>query len=108
MVHVRKEYGDILTRRPTRHPKEGDVSLGYHTFKRGDIVTWDPRGEATCKDTPICEMVYGCMVFKDRKQQRRLLITYAEEVDTFSVNAWCSWTRENLKKQALAIQNLSL
>lgn len=67
------------------------MQMGYHSFKRGDLVVWD--GERDEGDDHMCEIMYACMVFTHRGQQRRLLITYQSDLNQFSINPWTSWKR---------------
>lgn len=66
-------------------------NLGYHSFKRGDVVTW-VGGSDVELECDVREVVFGCLVFNHRNQQRRYLITYARAESKFSINAWTSWT----------------
>ncbi|KAL1504643.1 hypothetical protein AB1Y20_008425 [Prymnesium parvum] len=39
------------------------------------------------------EVVYAVMVFENRGQQRRFLITYNSSLDRFCINSWVCWRR---------------
>lgn len=84
-----EDQANAVRQRATRNKKrEEDENLGYHSYKRGDIVLWN----ATNKDEEnIREIVFACMVFEHRSQQRRFLITYCAKVKKFSVNSWSAW-----------------
>lgn len=68
----------------------GEANFGYQSFRRGDLVDW--TGEKKPIDDAR-EVVYGCMVFEHRGQQRRVIITYSSKLDKFVVNCWNSWKR---------------
>jgi hypothetical protein len=75
-------------RAAARQPQTEDM-LGYHTFRRGDVV-----GYIAGADNEYCEeIVFGVKVFNDGQQQRRYLITFNPTLQMFSVGAWTSWRR---------------
>lgn len=111
------EYAKAVSKRPSLRKREKDASveefdasesLGYETFKRGDMVEWCPNVHAQEEaEDDIFEVVYGCAVLKHRGQQRRYLITYAETLNQFSVNAWSSWKRVPVSSAGRAFHKLS-
>lgn len=77
---------------------EGDPRHGYHTFCRGDLVKWigaehDAADiEEHIADAPTCgedylETVYAVMLFQQRSQQRRFLITFDSSLSKSSITA---------------------
>lgn len=83
-----------------------DLRMGYHTFRRGDLVLWTSGENHGAEDNPeddddrensvveqCVEAVYGVMVFNVRSQQRRFLITFDRSLAKFSINSWVSWKR---------------
>lgn len=85
--------------RPTRSNKKAtsdegpdvDMTMGYQSFKRGDVVMWD--GDQLPGGEDAQEIVFACMIVEHRGQQRRYLITYEPTLGMFSLNAWTSWKR---------------
>lgn len=78
--------------------KTNDPRLGYHTFRRGDVVKWiGEEGPIKANDSEVIEeyheIVYGVLVYFQRAQQRRFLITYDKSLCAFSYNSWVAWTR---------------
>lgn len=67
---------------------KGDM-LGYRTFRRGDIVEWTAGGDDVVE--VVRETVYAILFIEHQKQHRRFIITFSEEANAFSVNAWSSW-----------------
>lgn len=98
MADICDKHANAIRSRPTRAKKveggEPDTTMGYKSFKQGDIVVWDGGQVLGGEDvTKIREIVFACMVFDHRGQQRRYLITYDSKLDKFSLNAWTSWKR---------------
>lgn len=75
----------------SRHASPFDVE----GLKRGDIVKW--TGEQDGFEGEVREIVFACMVFEHRKQQRRYLVTFEPALCNFSLNSWSSWKLVRVK-----------
>lgn len=91
-AHVLADHSCCLLRSSN---KVKDPRLGYHSFRRGDVVHW--IGEDECAGDELVEQyretVHSVMLFYQRSQQRRFLITFDESLSKFSINSWVSWAR---------------
>lgn len=102
-VELLTKSNKVLHQTRTRTSTEKDITMGYKSFKRGDLVVWDgPIEDDNEVDGEVIEVVYGCMVFNHRKQQRRYLITYSPELNSFSTNCWPSWKRKPATPRAMS------
>lgn len=85
---------------PSKKQVGVDKRLGYHTFQHGDLVRWTggdddqaPMPESVEAKEIYEECVFAVMLFSQRNQMRRYLITYDDTLSQFSINSWVGWTR---------------
>lgn len=96
MASALKDYEAATSKAPavrksSKSPGNKDPKWGYHTFCRGDVVTWTGGGHDVVEQDN--EVVYALLMGTYRSQQRRFLITYSPALNKFSVNSWSSWSR---------------
>ena len=84
-----------ISRRAGARPAAAAGTLdlqGYKTLRRADKVGYIGGTE----DEYCEEIVFGVLVFHDKVQQHRYIITYSKVFVKFSVCCWTSWTRTPL------------
>ena len=82
-------------KRPTRGKHQADKydRAGYHTFRRGDRLVYIGKDNDT--DSIIEGMCYGVLLatYGKKNQQLRLLVSFDNAAQEFSVSSWGSWKR---------------
>ena len=88
-----KKAPSVETRGAARHVPQDDERHGYHTFNRGDWVTYMGGGDGPQPIEIVWAVCHHWDVTSKKPQHHRYLITFDKDLQEFSCLAWTSWRR---------------